>query len=180
MQDMQSWRKVLGLAERYKYEDVVKEMGETAGVNLYSASRGFRRTRDDYGKGWGASHDLFHSINDDNFEGYSEDEIRNYLRNYDPENTYLVDELLPDLIKDLVYSQKVAAKDSGYKQKYGPDPWFEKNIYGDLDPDFKLPNMDIFTQPIYWPGKDAQESWSARFLLPEYDLPTAQTGDDTA
>lgn len=178
MQATQDWRKVIGLAERYKYEDVVKEMGEHAGVNIYSASRGFRNTRGDYGKGWGASHDLFHSVQDDNFDGYSDDEIRNYLRNYEPENNYLVEQLLPDLIKDLVSSQKVAAKDSGYKELYGSDPWFEKWIYGDPDPDFLLPTRDLHDQPIYWPGKDAQESWSARFLLPDYDLETAQTADE--
>ena len=150
MQDIQSWRKVLGLKNENKYEGVREEYGEHAGIDLYSVSRGFRRTREEYGKGWGASHDLKHSVPEGNYDGYSDEEIRDFLRAYDPENTYLVDELLPDLIKDLVLAQKVAAKEAGYKQKYGADQWFEHNIYGDVEPGFKLPTQDIHGNPIFW------------------------------
>ena len=95
MQASQSWRKVLGLKNEDKYKGIREELGEHAGVDLYSQSRGYRRSRQEYGDGWGASHDLNHSVPADNFDGYSDDEIRNYLRAYSPENTYLVNELLP-------------------------------------------------------------------------------------
>ena len=91
----------------------------------------------------------------------------------------MIDQYLPTLIESLVSSQRAAAREAGYLDKYGADPIWEKYYSkGKTPPATKHSKYYTSQQETHYADVSGQQTWSANYLKFDRDILAATTFEE--
>ena len=160
------WQKAIVLKRSLTY-------GGDEDMTEWDPSTGLRRvTTEERDMGYGAF------FKDPRFS--DSDHLEAHMKNTDlPEEEWMIDQYLPTLIQSLVSSQRAAAREAGYLDKFGTDPIWDKYYSKGLTPP-KTKHSQYYTSldDTKYAGVSGQQSWSANYLKYDRDIPAAHDFDE--